>query len=272
MEQTTAVEKSFRRRKKEEYDRVKSEVKELEQSNFSELLLFRSGGDWFKMGGNSLLIYYFDIAKKILDLKPTIQPDTDYSKTIFEDGILSFRGIDGIRERLKKAEVLKEVKSEKTIVRFRLNFSVRKEEIEELKERLREERETAMAVLRPMVILYPVVYREIRHVQKRVFEVVRKMSSYERDYNGNLMADYSRRIAKYYLMLNNGMLAEKEGWKKIIEMVNLLMIEVTFASELGEIRHDIAVSVGAELVKIKREIENNMKVEEKHGGTREKRK
>lgn len=251
----TQNEKSFRRRKREEYDRVKAEVKRLEQSNFSRLILFRSGAEWFKMGGNSLLIYYFDIARKILSLKPNIQPDTDYSKTIFEDGILSFRGMEGIEERLRKAEVMESKKVGKQTVVFQLNFKVSKEDLKGLREELREERERALAVLRPASILYPEIYKNIRHIQKRLFEVVRKLSAFEREYNGDLMADYSRKIAKYYLMINNGMSPEKEGWAKILELIKHLMIEIMFASELGEIRHDVIVSVGAELVEVRRQIE-----------------
>ena len=44
------------------YEKVKGKVKELEEKNFSRLVLFSSGSEWFKMGGNSLLIYKYVIA------------------------------------------------------------------------------------------------------------------------------------------------------------------------------------------------------------------
>ena len=83
-----------KKRRREEYSRVKAEVKKLEDNNFSHLIMFGSGKDWYKMGGNSLYIYYYEIAKKILGLKPNIQPDTDYSSTIFKEGLISFRGVE----------------------------------------------------------------------------------------------------------------------------------------------------------------------------------
>ena len=247
-----------KKRRREEYSRVKAEVKKLEDNNFSHLIMFGSGKDWYKMGGNSLYIYYYEIAKKILGLKPNIQPDTDYSSTIFEEGLISFRGVEPLQKKLEKAKVLSDKQVGKNVVMFRLNFSVTKGDIDRFREDFRFERERALTILRPNVVLYPKVYEHIRRVQKRVFEVVRKMSVFERDYNGLLMAEYSRKIAKYYMLLNSRTLSEKDGWKKIYELTNLLIIEISFAAELKEWRQDVAVSIGAELIEIKREAEKRL--------------
>ena len=240
------------------YEKVKGKVKELEEKNFSRLVLFSSGSEWFKMGGNSLLIYKYVIAP-ILKLKPVIQSDTDYTKTIFEGGLLSFRGVEAIRKKLEKAKVIKEERAGGETVVFELNFSVSKEQMKGFAEEAKYEQERALTILRPPIILVPLIYDRIRHVQKRVFETVRKMSIYERDYNGLLIAEYSRKMAKYYMMINNGMMNEREGWEKILETNNMLMIEIAFAAELKIWRQDIAISVGAELIEIRRDAEKEIK-------------
>ncbi|MBR3257191.1 hypothetical protein IKG02_02805 [Candidatus Saccharibacteria bacterium] len=248
-----------KKRRREEYDRVKSDVFRLEKKNFSRLILVRSGKEWLKMGGNSMLIYYYDIAKKILDLRPNIQPDTDFSQVIFEEGVISFRGYEGLEKKLRKAQVFKSRKVGRNVVEFELNFSVGVEEMKYLREEMIREREKAMAVLKPRTILYPKIYEKIRRVQKRVFEATRKMTVFERDYNGLLIAEYSRKIAKFYLMLNNGMIPEIEGWKKITELINLLIVEMSFATELREIKQELAIAVGAELIEVRREVEKRIK-------------
>ena len=243
-----------RKAERERYEIVKEKVKKLEEKNFSRLVLFRSGEEWLKMGGNSLLIYYYIIAPK-LKVKPNLQPDTDYTREIFEDGILSFRGVEAIRKKLEKLDVIKAEREGLDSVVFELNFSVSAKEIERLKDELEYEQEKRLTILKPAVVLVPIVYEKLRHIQRRVFETVRKMSIYERDYNGLLMAEYSRKMVKYYMMINNGLLAPKEGYRKIQEVNNLLMIEISFATELKIWRQDVAVSIGAELIEVKREVD-----------------
>ena len=246
-----------RKQQKELYAQVKKEVKELEEKNYSRLILFRSGREWFKMGGNSLLIYYFDIAQDKLNDKPTIQPDTDYTDVLFEQGIISFRGGESLEKKLKKAGVFKNVRfahNNETII-FELNFSLNEEEMIKRRKELHSVQDRAMTILKPTVLLVPLVYDRLRRVQKRTYETVRKMTDVGRDYNGKLIGEYSRMMMKYYLMINNGTITEKEGWQKILDSANMMMIEISFATELGEWRQDVGISIGAEIVEIKREVE-----------------
>ena len=253
------------------YERLKQKIIELEAENYSKLVLFSSGGEWFKMGGNSLLIYKYVIAP-MLNLKPTIQPDTDYMKTQFVGGLISFRGPEAIRKKLERAKVLKEERKGGATIVFELNFSVTEEQLKEFSDEARYEQERALTILKPPVVLVPVIYDKLRHVQKRVFETVRKMSIFERDYNGLLIAEYSRKMVKYYMMINNRMMDEVEGWEKILEANNLLMIEIAFAAELKIWRQDIAISVGAELIEIKRDAEKELRRIEKEKLEKEKEK
>lgn len=73
------------------------------------------------------------------------------------------------------------------------------------------------------------------------------------------MAEYSRKMAKYYLMLNSGMIAEREGWKTIAELAQLLKFELSFSQELKVINREKAVSIGGKLVEIRREAEERIK-------------
>ena len=256
---TSVAEKNrlVRQQKKQKYEKVKAEVKRLEEKNFSHLILFRSGEEWMKMAGNSLLIYYYLIAPTI-NVKPNLQPDTDYTETIFPGGVLSFRGTAALEKKLKKADVLKGKKEAGELVVYELNFRASTEEIEKCRGEMKYDQERALSVLRPATVLAPDIYDSLRHIQKRVFEVVRKMSVFERDYNGNLIAEYSRKMIKYYMMINNGAIEEPEGWKKILETDTLLIMEIVFATELKEWRQDVAISIGSELIEVKRAVERRL--------------
>ena len=248
------------------YEETKKAVKKLEEKNYSRLILFKSGKDWYKMAGNSLLIYKNAIAP-LVRVRTNVQPDTDYTRTVFEEGILSFRGTESLKKRLEMVRKLRGVSEKGGVVVFELNFVTAQRQIDEFRKELLDEQERSMAVLKPEIILLPEVYGKIRYVQKRIFETVRRMTVYERAYNGLIMAGYSREMMKYYMMMNNEMIEEAEGWEKILTTVRLLIIEITFMTEMKVIRSDIVVNLGAELADIRHIAER--KLEE--FGTRKKR-
>ncbi len=247
--------KNVRKEERALYEKVKSEVRMLEDRNFSRLILFDSGKGWYKMVGNSLLIYYYEIMGKYFRNRPNIQPDTDYTKTIFEEGVLSFRGVEGISKKLKKVNALKETRTGKNTVVFELNFELTRANMQDLRNELKLERERALGVIKPKINVNPKMYDMIRRCQRRIFETVRKTSAFEREYVGMDVVQESRKMMKVYLLLNENMISEDEAWRRIFEIANNLVMEIVMIVELKTWRQETAVSIGAELIKIKREAE-----------------
>lgn len=252
----TTSEKPVRR---QDYERLKQRVRLAEKTNYSRLILFESGDEWLKMGGNSLLIYYYDIAKRSLKEKPNILPDTDYTKTIFEDGIISFFGTNAIEKKLKKAGVLKEKIKRDGGVIFELNFSVSEKEIKAHLLELQLEKRRALEVLNPKIMLEPEIYECIRSIQKRIFETVRNTTSFERDYNGLKLCEFSLEICRQYNYMNLGRVKEPEGWDKILDLIDRLSTEITFVIELKIWSQDTSVAVATKLVQLKRLCERKLK-------------
>ena len=218
------------------------------------------------MGGNSLLIYYYEIARKLLKQKPNLQPDTDYTKCIFEDGVLSFHGTDSIEKRLNKVGVLKEKRSGSTSIVYEMNFTVSQERITELRAKLKAEQERAISILRPSAILVPEIYEQLRHILKRIFECVRKMNAFERDFNGLVMTNCARDMLKSYRMINSGLIDEKAGWSAIYEKADYLIYELSFTSDLRIWRQDVIVSIGADIIQLKRLLEKKLEADGKASG------
>ena len=94
----TQLSKSSLRTSRKLYDATKNKVIELEKQNTSRIIAFQSDakGEWYKIGGNSLLLYYFEICQKILNLHPTIQPDTDFSSASFPEGVIFIGGLTAL--------------------------------------------------------------------------------------------------------------------------------------------------------------------------------
>ena len=59
-------------------------------------------------------------------------------------------------------------------------------------------------------------------------------------------------MTKSYMMLSEGMLSTANCWKSILNSINYLIFDLTFAVDLKQIRQDIAVSIGSEVIDLKK--------------------
>ena len=254
------MEKATEKFDKEAYDRLKRKVKRLENKNFSKLILFESGGEWYEMGGNSLLIYAFEIMKPFFHKKVGILRDTDYGTVTFPDGVISFRGTEAIERRLKTADVLKERREGGGAVIFELTFSVTPDTIIGRRAELKTEAERVNRLIRPQVAIEPEIYTTLRHIQGKTYTAMRKSAPLDRAYNGNLIAAEGREMMKLYLKINNGTASEAEGWRELLRRVSDLMLEVSFCVELNIWETSTAVALQSDLREVKRRLERKLKV------------
>ena len=240
------------------YAALKKRVFDFEQTNFSNLILFSSGKDWYKMSGHSLLIYKYKIAP-ITEYRVNILPDTDYTDVIFDEGVVSFRNLDSLQKRLEKSGVFKNILTGGGTAKFELNFTVKPEEIEEWKELLVAEQEKAIALVKPEIIIMPQAYTKMRHVLKRTYEVTRKLNVIERECGGRAMMDYAKQIVETYLLMNKKMIPEEEGWQKMLELAEMLQAEIAMGVELKYLTPKAAVGIGEDLISLKRTLNNRIK-------------
>ena len=228
--------KASKQSARQRYDKLKAEVAKLEKQNFSRIIAFKSGtsGEWYKIGGNSLLIYYYEVCQKILNIRPNIQADTDFSTTNFDAGVICVRGLDILEKRLVRAEVLKEKRVGKSgVVVFELKISVPEAVMKKLQKDTLEAQEQALAVVRPKATLDPEAYNTLRHLQKRTYEEARKMTDYERAYIGLEAARTSREMTEVYFAMNVGIEADSvAGWRKIYALANRLSFLLNFITDL----------------------------------------
>jgi len=245
---------------RQRYDKLKAEVAKLEQQNFSRIVAFKSGtsGEWYKIGGNSMLIYYYEVCQKILNVRPNIQPDTDFSTTNFETGVICVRGLETLEKRLVRAEVLKEKRVGKSgVVVFVLKITVPEPVVQKLREETLEAQERALAVVRPKATLDPEVYNILRHLQKRMYEEARKMTDFEREYVGLEAARVSREMTEAYFAMSAGLEVGTAGWTKIYELAHQLLVFLSFMTDLKIAPVQPLTRLWDDLIKLTRYVKKN---------------
>ena len=213
---------------KERFRKIKAEVYEREKANRSQIIVFPSGKGWYKIGGASMLLYYYEIAQKVLRRMPRIQPDLDYGELKFRLGVISIRDPEAVQERIEKAGALKLAKRETSGI-----FEIAP--ISEAED-----------------------YRRIKHVFKRACEVVRKMREYDRVCIGYRIVAHTRKILQVYMLMAEGMVAELEAWREIYKYAKLLLNELGLTVDLMMWQNEIAVAIGTDVAAIKRLAERKL--------------
>ncbi len=230
----TQLSKSSLRTSRKLYDATKNKVIELEKQNTSRIIAFQSDakGEWYKIGGNSLLLYYFEICQKILNLHPTIQPDTDFSSASFPEGVICIRGLTALEKRLSRAQVLKAKRAGGHTVVYELSISLPLETLDKLRTDLIASREQALSVVRPKITLDPEAYDYIRRLERRTYEEVRKLSPFDRDFIGSEATRFAHRMTVVYFDMNAGLTDESSGWAEIYAIARRLSYDLNTLTDL----------------------------------------
>lgn len=242
------------------YNDLKKKVQEWEKTNHSALMIFETrekekddnkkkkrDDRWYRMGGNSLLIYNFILAPR-LKTRPMIHNDTDFGDIVFEDGIINFNGTSGLEKRLKTLEVLKKKKFGSHYILYELNIpAVPDGDFVEYRLSLAKRREKLAQIVRPSIEIRPDMYATMRALVRRTAEVSRKMDGFFREVAGRGLVQNARGIISTYLRMCYGDVPEKNGWDDIAGYLKEEKIAMVVCSELGVIS-DSALADLAELV------------------------
>jgi len=127
--------KTSAQKTKARMERAKKKAFELEKDNKSKLVAYFSGGDWYKIGGTSALVYAHMIAPR-LGISVNVRPDADL-ECKFVEGIVSIRSIGELAENLKKLGILIESQDDDIAV-FNLGFKVSDAELDAIRSVRRE--------------------------------------------------------------------------------------------------------------------------------------
>lgn len=240
--------------RKSEYKAAKRAALVAEKTNNSRLILFGSGNDWWKMGGNSLLIYAYYVCPK-LHLTPNIVADTDYGKEIFEDGVISFRSLDKLENALTELKLLagpRKVLGAKAV--FELNKKFTAKELASYLASRHEEDEKAYSLVRPTIIIRPMVGGRIRTVLGNIHFGVKNMQGFDRDTYGADILRPCIDMEYVYLAMNKNQISESEGWPQILRDIEEIQLRLSIAVELKIIKKNYILESWADLVDLRKEV------------------
>lgn len=156
------------------YVEYKRKLMVFEESNFGNLALLCSTHGFYKMFGNSLYFYAFDIAPK-LNLDARVYSDGDYEDKS-EAGVISVRDIKALTEALAKLKIKPATMKDKTgnLVIFRLPWKYTKEELE----KFIEQNTYKLHKYNHVIIAentIPVLYLNLNELLKACYENVRRL-------------------------------------------------------------------------------------------------
>ena len=231
-----------KKQQKAEYQLLKKQVLEFEESNFSFLIFIRQGGaNFWQAGGHSAVFMEAKISERLK--RPFIRrEDTDFGVKS-KLGVVYINSIRTIKTQLEELKIYPVVKKENSI-RFKLD---RPFTHEELKDMLGEEDRKKARVGKVFIPehLMPTLDDEIKKLHKHVKTMTDGLKSPERDAYGTDMRKVTVEMVRLSTRIANGRMekmefleAERNLLLDLDEFINVMIsdgaYDVTRMAKLAE--------------------------------------
>ena len=212
---------------------TKAQVFELEKQNDRYIYVFRSKGNWWKMGGMSALFYTYVVSEKLAKRQPKLLKDSDHYST-FKEGIVSKQDLKALAEELKKIGMkLKKIST--TIYRFEFEQPVDPDVISNLLQSRKVQNEKANKLVDTKMIL-PKLHLQIRELMTIIWYYINK-------HRKNMaqavilpgLLENAMDLKRTYSRASNGFVGVEEGLAKIMLLSNDMLADVAFLKEIDEL-------------------------------------
>ena len=233
--------KREKKREYAEYAKRKKVVYDFEQRNTKYLVLFlASDGNnpekkqkFYLMGGNSAMIYAYDIAPRIGRKTPAIRSDLDFTDERFEDGMCSIMGIETLEDKLAGIGIHRDKKYDKKdlIIFFKLNHEYTKDDIKQMSKIRKNEIKKVNTTLFAKVI-YPDVHKLILSLQASIYHKTMNISRDHREVLREQILGPMFTLANEYTLMAHGARDELEAGNRMLDAIYILMMRVRFLQDL----------------------------------------
>ena len=234
------------------YNERKRKVFEAEETNFEHLILFlASDGEnpnnkkkFYVMGGNSAVIYAYDIAPRIGRKDVTLRPDFDNGFYKFKNGVTSISNLELLTEKLKEIGIERlPAKGDGTIVAFRLNRKYEKSEIMALIEVRRDEVKEMNQILYTNVT-FPDIHKQVMGLRTTLFRKLIRMSRTEREILQDKILEPVFEISDAYALMAHGDMGVASAGIKMRDELDILLDRVAMVADLELFSVTSAARVG----------------------------
>ena len=212
--------------------KTKEKVFELEAQNDRYIYVFRSKGDWWKIGGRSALFYAHIVSEKLAKKPPKIVKDNDHYYS-FRTGICAKKDLNALAKELAKIG-MEPKKIDPTIYCFEFEKPIDFDVITSLIQAKEVQNERANKLVDTQLLL-PKLHTEIRELMKLVWYFTDK-------HNANMskklllptLLENACQLKRIYSRTSNGYLEPEDGLLKIMLVSNDMMADVAFLKEIDE--------------------------------------
>lgn len=224
--------------------KVKEKAHELEEGNLSHIYIFASKKGWWKVGGNSALIYTRLIAPGTRKKIPVVRPDTDrYFR--FKYGVVSVPNVENFIEELAKIDLKPEkIGSNGYIYAFKLKKAISEDTLLKIKHEKVVQDEMANRLVETQVII-PNLRKAISKLSQKIWSMA-KNDSEKRVMRTKIisgMLEDSLKMKKVYSRMANGYFGRENGLTEILAIINDMQSDLSFLEEVNEINITVCMDI-----------------------------
>lgn len=244
------------------YIEYKKKAMNFEGKNLSHLLFLRSTNGFYKILGNSLLFYAFEIAPK-LGMEARIYSDGDYEAKS-EDGVISLRSLDSVVSGITKLGAKQAKTRDKTgnIIIYKLPWEYTSDQIEKYRGQSTYKLQKYNHIIMVENVI-PVLLFHIDDLLKAIYENVRRMEPVARETLGDMMVILAAEMKRIYIEMANGRISLEQGLNAMMTRVNKLKSQIKIVVDLKIWNARIYARIGDILIKIQDVIEMEKKAEQR---------
>lgn len=237
-----------KREEKRRYERLKAAIFEQEKINDKKIILFRSGENWWKMGGSSALFYATLVAPRLKE-EVKARLDTDFHSK-FVEGVISVPDIEGMKKKMGSLG-LKIVFSDDEKIEFELEGKVNKATIKKLKavEELK-----IKSLNQDLVVMnsMPEMYDAIEKTVELALTYFGNLNKVVYDMFGKVSLDLIREMLLYVYLIELGKIEKEKGMKEIVLRTERVKLYLKVMMNIRKIGVNGVSRLAMQLIKIER--------------------
>lgn len=237
-----------KREEKRRYERLKAAIFEQEKINDKKIILFRSGENWWKMGGSSALFYATLVAPRLKE-EVKARLDTDFHSK-FVEGVISVPDIEEMKKKMGSLG-LKIVFSDDEKIEFELEGKVNKATIKKLKavEELK-----IKSLNQDLVVMnsMPEMYDAIEKTVELALTYFGNLNKVVYDMFGKVSLDLIREMLLYVYLIELGKIEKEKGMKEIVLRTERVKLYLKVMMNIRKIGVNGVSRLAMQLIKIER--------------------
>ena len=252
------------------YQNRKKFVYEKEKKNQDHLILFlASDGEnpakkqkFYILGGNSAIIYAYEIAARIGKKRVNLRPDLDLGDCKFREGICLISDLELLAEKLKtigieRAKITTNDSSNK-IVAFKLSRKYAQSEIRQMLKVHQEEVEKVNQLLYPTV-LFPDIHQLILVLKKDTYHKVMRLDKTNREVLEDKIIMPIFRLGDLYTLMAHGDIDIKTAKEELLKTTHIMMDRVKLLQDLNLWDTATCAKIGKHLAQLELLIKGRLK-------------